>query len=273
MENTKSANKVNKILFFIIALLLVIIFGLILYLFSNSRNELKDSQQSSEQTTPIYDEVKTLLTTDEEAVKLYESVSWPECSKQLEYYYQQDKILVKDMPHYLKQALAFLNVENSHFHYDGVDLIDVEQKYNQLFGIDKKFYFENIKEGSEICENEWICFNEINNKYSVMVGDSACVPSFSSKIIGIEKNVTRNEIYIYERVAFLEYINNDTERAKVYSDSERTKLVDDDGFISNYYGVYYNIIDDYNKELNTYKYTFRQNTDGNYNFISVEKLK
>ena len=273
MENTKNV-RVNKILFFVSALLLVSTISLTCYIFTNPKNNLENNQtnnqQSSEQTSPTYDEIKTLPITDNEALKLYNSVMWPVCSKQLEYYYQQDKLLAKDMPEYLRQALAFLNVENSHFHDDGVSLEAVEKEYKKLFGNAKKFVFQFIEYDSEIGKNEWIWHaQKENDKYGIAVGDTACFEGSPGKIVAIEKNISQNEIYIYEKVLFWKYLDDDMEKVNLYSDSERTKLV-----IENYNSMYsHSLLEEYADKLDTYKYTFKQDTAGNYNFISVEKVK
>ena len=281
METNKKENNFNKILLLIIVILLLIIIVLILNLFSDTNKNLENNQtnnqvnnqENSEQSKPIPDEIKTLLVTDKEAVSLYESVSWDPCSNQSEYYYKQDKILAKDMPEYLRQALAFLSVTDSQTGGDlteiGASLEDVEKEYKKLFDKDEEFVFQFIDYDSEIDKKESINYYKLDTgNYIIRVGASNCPTPANKKIVSIEKNITKNEIYIYEKVLFWKYTDDNGFIGNIYSDIIRTKLI-----ASNLeYDYDDSKVLEYADKLDTYKYTFKQDSVGNYNFISVEKV-
>lgn len=275
----KKDNKYVGIVIGLFAVILVltgyIIYDKVNYKDNNYKEESLNNQENPEQSKPTPDEIKTLLVTDKEAVDLYESVSWDPCSNQYEYYYKQDKILAKDMPKYLRQALAFVNTKDSHFTGDagtiGATVEDAEKEYKKLFGKDEKLVFEYFDNQSEMYEKTSISYFDMENgKYAIAVGASTC-PSFAEKeIVAIEKNITKNEIYVYEKVVFWKYTDGYSyEIGNVYSDTNRTKLI-----ASNLeYDYNDSKIDEYADKLDTYKYTFKQDSVGNYNFISVEKVK
>lgn len=285
-------NKKSKLgLGILIGLLIAIIIGLVGFIVydkvlsktddieqveNNDKVETENNPNDDKQESISNDRIEPLLINDKEVVETFKMISWDVCSNQHEYYHKQDKLMVKDMPHDLKQALAFKNTKWSWWldsndekeNNIGDSLADVSKKYKELFG--EEFTFENIEMDSAKDKELGIHYSKFGSNYVVYIGSSTCETYYpTSMIIGAEKNYTTKELYIYENAV---YTAIGLDGVTIYSDYNdiNSVILQQEGFNSEQVrDILLN--SDYN--LDTFKYTFKQNDNGTYQFISVEKVK
>ena len=89
-------------------------------------------------------------------------------------------------------------------------------------------------------------------------------------------SLAEDSIIVKRKVFYVEYLNNasgtDITEAAIFTSSDKKTQV---ATIPLRNGVLNKkeVISKYSSKLNTYKYTFKQSSDGNYTFYSIEKEK
>lgn len=149
---------------------------------------------------------------------------------------------------------------------------------NSVFGNDNNYEDTNVYNGS--CSVE-LHFNSITNNYKLYTGGGcggtgSLLYGYYSYITSIEEK--EKDIYLYEKILYTKVDNvGGISLAKTY-DAEGGKLVGNDSYSDNFNieevdRVSYDLFKKYDSDLREYKYTFKQDENGNYYFYSIELVK
>lgn len=149
---------------------------------------------------------------------------------------------------------------------------------NNIFGNDNNYKDTNVNDGP--CSIE-LHFNSTTNNYKLYTGGGcggtgSLLYGYYSYITKIEEK--EKEIYLYEKILYAKVDDVDSiSIAKTY-DVEDGKLIGNDSYSDNFTveevdRISYDLFKKYDSDLREYKYTFKQNEDGNYYFYSIELIK
>ena len=201
-----------------------------------------------------------------------------------DYFYQKDKIVLKDEPLSFKISLAAETVDEELFEtttegYDcndglcGMSYIDeekVKNAYNELFGDNDTYNRTDFEVNT--CRNTYKWSDE-NNRYEATIPGGCGGTSFGGTIskLGYAKQIVKGDtekIELYEYFAY-EKPSFDSDIVKYYSDYKRENLIvstkeilkTDDFF------------NKYSEKVGIYKYTFEKDKNNKYIFKTVEKIK
>lgn len=154
----------------------------------------------------------------------------------------------------------------------------VDTYLNNYFGKDNGYIDTNVDLGSCVVE---LRFNSNSNMYTLYTGGGCggignLIYGYYSKISNIEEK--DKEIYVTEKILYTEVKTTDNiSIINVYDKKDGTLIgnasynsdfsVEEADKITNDY------FKKYSDKLNEYKYTFKQNEEGNYYFYSIELIK
>ena len=180
-------------------------------------------------------------------------------------YYKEDKILTNELNENFKKLLAYYTLDKTLIEKSDTTTVfsasNLKKQYINIFGDDIKYVDDDI-----YCD----CPLEIiylppykqyvieTEAYGMMI-----LERYDNKIIEVRKY--EDKIEIYEKVVFF-VLDDNTGIVSYYRDSSfKEKLMDTTG------NKQFNF-DDYEKQCDTYKYTFTLKNDLYY-FSSVERIK
>ena len=269
-------NKKNKLgLGILIGILIGLIVGLSGYIIcdkfiDNNKDKQEVKNDNNKQNDIKEDEILTLTLDDDTGKSLYQSITLPICSSYNNYYYRDDTTLINDISQNVKMYLTAKNSSGSLDSSSGMHIstLNFEKSFHKLFGENSNYQF--------IETNDIAVIKKEDNDSILYYYADTCLPTLYRNIIKIEKNNTKNEYYIYEKIAFLKLLESNDESNEyvdVYSDYQYKTLLK-----SNTSAKYLNgdliSVDISSDSLDTYKYTFKQNSgvyENDYYLYSVER--
>lgn len=243
----------------------------------NNDNANNSEDQNNTQNNNESNVVTELSISDSLVQELYSSIMFGYGLTNDYYYHNSSKTLVSDMKNYTKMYLTankWLKEYRNNPNSDVVESNDytlivpeeqIKNVYYRIFGKDSVYSLNSSYNFCPIMSYE----GADKIKLSLACGGGTGLPKVVQNIIKAEK--TENEIYIYENVAFLNYVEDNSDGRHVYNlykDTEKTNLVAEKVVLV---GDYNELVEQYQNKLDTYKYTFKSNGDGTYYFYSVER--
>ena len=277
MEEKKNKNMV--VIIIILCLLLVGAVGFIVYdksfRTSGNNNNINNNNDSDKE---IDNKVESLNISSDFVKGLYNKTKYYEHISSRNEYFSKDKLLVSSMSNDLKARIAIANMSESSILYGEDKFIeevpvgeyfsekDLIEGFNKAFGknavynrIDKIAYSEN--------ELGYDYYDEEGIYYAIPGGSGYAVEfSYDEDIISAYKY--SDKIEITTALAYCGTVEG-TNKKGCYADSKGKELIDSTvSETEKFSGV------KYKDKLGQYKYTFTlDNSDGNYYFYSVEKIK
>jgi hypothetical protein len=154
----------------------------------------------------------------------------------------------------------------------------IKKMVNSYFGDDNNYVDQSVYDGT--CTVE-LHFNSNTNMYKLYTGGGC--GGTGSLLYGYYSYITKieekdKEIYLYEKILYASVENVEgISLAKTY-DVKDGKLIGNDSYSDNFTieevdKISYDLFKKYDSDLREYKYTFKQNEDGNYYFYSIELVK
>lgn len=255
MKNKKKIDRVILILFvLIICLLLVGIYSYVSYI--NNKN-LKDGYETLDVNSQ---QVKKLfyLTRGNHSSRLFYGTNY------YNIYYKQDVTKMSELSEDFKKLLSYYtlysSLQDTTTNNIVFDANDLKQQYITIFGNDNNYIDEDIHCNCPAniiylpTDKKYV----IGGAYGMMI-----LEGYNNKIMEARKY--NDKIEIYEKVVF--YVEDEnTGNISYYKDGDfKEKITEISGNMQFKF-------DDYQKQYNTYKYTFmlKNNT---YYFDSVERIK
>lgn len=196
------------------------------------------------------------------------------------YFYERDKIIIKDEPMSFKLSLASELVETKSLGNDcqngkeGILYIEEQELVNAYYGIfgsDIKYEKVSSIDKSRYCSDEFHWSNT-NNRYEAKGvcgcgGGSIDGPitqlAYAKQVKNSEK--TKVELYEYFVLSVWDY---EKSKYRYYSDFNETNLIEVNSNSSND-----EFFEKYSEQVGLYKYTFVQDDNGIYVFTTIEKVK
>ena len=292
MEDKKEPIKIRlstAILVFIIFILIVAIIGIIMYYNGNKKqnntntNFINDainniSSESNMNETNITNVQKTeeLDINSKLVQKLYNYILKDnDCVETIAY--QSQKTTRENLENQVKIMTIFENIEDSEADSTKKETLDygavlihyyfkketIENKAKEIFGNDIVIIHEsisNLKSMYDVAYN-----NGTYEKTDILQGGGGFLWEDSTeKLIKAEKN--GDEIYLYDKYIHVVRDENNYNINNVYNASDRKVLLASNLPISS-------INIDTIKNANTFKHTFRKNSDGSYYWYSTEPVE
>lgn len=300
----------NWILITIIIIMMIIIIGLSLMLFIKNESETNSNENDIQNDNIKKDESEQLDSNDEKEeiiekevdeelvnnlMDIFNNVT---CGTISSYYPIDNTITYDDLPEKYKYDIVLQQISKTDvfktndwsnadwdYKYDGNEL---DEKYYELFGYDKEINLKKISKenayNNPIIVGGYVLYFENNDYYSISATGCGSGYSYNS-LFKIVKTQLKNDIleitfkyalvtklsgenmaYLYDKVP--ETNNQDNYIGKIdctnseYNFCDSTKENNDSEIVTKYYD-----------KLNTYKYTFKYDSEhNNYYFNSLEKL-
>ena len=202
------------------------------------------------------------------------------------YFYNQDKVHMNDIDESLKFAIVYDEYFNKK--YDGQEHVDAETivHMKDLNKISNKLFSTSLDIKKVIDKdnyiNVFVCrqlkYNE--KEQSIIITQDGCgdcaAAEFNTKIISAVKS--KDKIEIINKVIFLYYSCDPVEfkifKAATNNYNNKYGFVEEIEDLTNKNILIKDVkIDDYLDKLDSFKWTFVKNNEGNYIFESVEKIK
>ena len=193
------------------------------------------------------------------------------------YFYNSDVYKFSDMSDSDKLSLAWFAYENlySSIELENTNVTDVsisEDKVNQIvktiFGPDNTYNMVNFY--APAC-GVLLTYDENSNKFngpSGVCGGVGWPPKYLTDVVEAYKE--NDEIIIFQKVLYVEYKakgnNYDIAYADIYNNASKEKTIQTDIEENEFDNIKTNYIDN----GDTYKFTFKKQSDGNYYFYSSE---
>lgn len=149
---------------------------------------------------------------------------------------------------------------------------DVKNNFETIFGKNLTYKADNLNAGQYYN----ILYDAVTDKYTYIAPTVREVYSPTFMEINQSTSLTEDSIIVKRKVFYVEYLNNasgtDITEAAIFTSSDKKTQV---ATIPLRNGILNKkeVISKYSSKLNTYKYTFKQASDGNYTFYSIEKEK
>lgn len=294
MENNNVNKKINILTALVVVLIaLVIILGgsfAYMYFGDNTGNDVPmwgNGQNSGESIKDLSLDDPVVKELSDKVIGAYANNY---ASSYEDYFYKRDKIVLANEDISFKLSLTAESLFDSFKTYDegydcdtgvcGISYIDeatLKNAYYKLFGNDSEYSRATFTVGG--CSGEYKWSNE-NNRYESLI-EGGCGGATCGGVDGelaFAKQITstnENKIEIYER---LYYLDCATDGEYYYYDYNKTKLIGAmDSILPSNINSYDDereyIFNNYADKLDMYKYTFVKDSNDNYAFTSVEKVK
>lgn len=293
MEDKKEPIKIRlstAILVFIIFILIVAIIGIIMYYNGNKEqnntntslingainNDILSESNTNETNITNVQKTEELDINSELVQKLYNYILKDnDCVETIAY--QSQKITIENLENQVKIMTIFENIDNSVANSTRKETLDygavlthyyfkeetIENKAREIFGNDIVITHEsisNLKSMYDVAYN-----NGTYEKTDILQGGGGFLWEDSTeKLIRAEKN--GDEIYLYDKYIHVVRDENNYNINNVYNASDRKVLLASDLPISS-------INIDTIKNVNTFKHTFKKNSDGSYYWYSTEPVE
>ena len=287
MEN--EVKKSNKGLYAIITILCIAVLGLGGFIVydkfikeDKEKSNISDNQTSKDNTDSKL--VETTLSNDDPKVKdlankvigvFTNSILFGDYFEYNNYFYKKDKVILKDESLKFKLSLAAAKMEIKSLENDDniiyyIEENDLKDTYYSLFGKDSNYERTDIMVDN--CPNSLSWSNENNRYEKVVPKTGGCGgTSFGGVYVKLgyakqKKNSNTDIIDLYEY-----FISLNPEKG-VYSDYNNTNLITT---FTNYDNnkIIDEVVNEYEDKVGIYKYSFVKDSDGNYVFTSVEKVR
>lgn len=310
MKEEKEPIKIKlstAILSFIIFILIVIIIGIILYynvykVADNNENQTNNNitiknEELNQNTPNIIKEskIKELDIDSDTVQKLYKNiVKDNECVEEISY--QTKKVTSDNLNNIAKLKTIFDNIKDSeadstetkknsygesetHYYFKKET---IENKAKEIFGSNVKIINETLP---NLLAKEIIYNNGIYDKYEIQGGGA--FPWEDSTEYITKAEISDDEIYIYDKYVHLVREEKDLgESYDVYNASDKkvkiAENIESKNINSGIEGltgserskkIIQNIENTTNKNVNTFKHTFKKDSNGNYYWYSTEPIK
>lgn len=185
-------------------------------------------------------------------------------------YIYKDKLYAKDFD---EKAALYGTIYKDLASNNGNKILfgeNVKNNFENIFGDNLTYNSSNILDG-EYINVKYIAASDRYN-YTINGVYNTYSPKYMEKTIST--SITKDSIIVKRKVFYVEYNTSGTETisANIYTDSGKSKNI---GTIKLKNGIINlnEIMAKYSSRLNTYKYIFKQSSDGDYYFYSIEKDK
>jgi len=279
MEQKKGSK--NKKLLFLILILGIILVGICGYLIYDKFIAGNDDIGNNENRDTIaeLDVISDIVVDTFDITGLDSNIFYNvESPDYFAYYYRQNKLITEEFSDAIKIALIIRQYQKvlseSTQNEMGERTIFSEEVarylYGRIFGKEAEYKY-TVQNYIDITSKNGIWPDVIKNRDGIVVigsggiGGGYGLRPIIAKIFKAEKNQTKNEISIYQKVVFLD-VKYEIGKLDIYTDYKFKNKVASDLKID--WDINYL---DRVKKADIYKYTFKANSDGSYYFYSVEK--
>lgn len=183
-------------------------------------------------------------------------------------YIYKDKLYAKDFD---KKVALYGVIYNDLLKNNSDNILlgeNVKRSFENIFGNNLSYNPIDISDGKNI-NVTYIAASDRYN-YTINSINNIYLPKYMEKTIST--SVTTDSIIVKRKVFYVEYNTSGTETASanIYTDSSKSNNI---GTINLRNGILFldEVIAKYSSKVNTYIYTFKQSSDGDYYFYSIEK--
>lgn len=188
-------------------------------------------------------------------------------SKYLGYIYVKDKLELKKFDSTAALFLALHDNLKATGTQQEVFSQQIKNNYESIFGQSSKYEPTNIDAG----DYYKILYDAASNKYLYTLNPIIINQNNGYVACNIKTILESDGIIVTRKVFYKEYDATMTS-VSIYKDSSKTQLLGTlqlrNGFLNNK-----EVIAKYGSKIDTYQYTFKQNTIDNYTFSKIQKIK
>lgn len=293
MENETKKIKIGlSTIFLIIAIILIIIMGVLLYI-----QKIESDKQIAELHNKNQElHIETIDINEEQIQELYSIVKMHNFGTEEENFYRKSKVTIDDLNNRFKMLAVFnqcflrhLDVDNHLIRgWGDISVEDFNFVLHDIFGPTATIEHQNLLNASMeffYNENENTYVSEINSKtngllpnvnnyskliFAEKINDTIYLYDKFIQITGLSAYPECEEIGVYATSNTEIIIDSNLTQEELSSIVNKYDMLDSGPTINNY--EFEGLYEKYKEKILTYKHTFKKDIDGNYYWISSEPI-